>query len=48
MTDAVLANVEINKNRKGWNVLDVQANIFINKVAEFFKEKNLIKVPKVL
>ncbi len=48
MTEAVVSGVEINKNRKGWNVLDVPANTFIKKVAEFFKEKNLIKVPKVL
>jgi hypothetical protein len=47
MTEQVLANVDINKNRKGWNVLDVQSNQFIKKLAEFFKEKNLIKLPKV-
>jgi hypothetical protein len=39
--------VEINKNRKGWNVFDVPSHAFIKKVSEFFKEKNLIKLPKV-
>ncbi len=47
MTEQVVAGVQINQNRKGWNVLDVPSNQFIKKVGEFFKEKNLIKLPKV-
>ncbi len=43
-----ISNIEINKNRKGWNVLDVPANTYIKRVGEFFKEKNLIKLPKVI
>lgn len=38
--------MEINKRRKGTTVLDVQSGNFIRRLAEFFKEKDLIKVPQ--
>ena len=46
MTDALISSVEINKTKKGTTVLDVPANAFINELATFFKEKNVIKLPK--
>jgi small subunit ribosomal protein S19e len=45
MTEAIVQSVDINK-KKGGNVLDVCSNLFIQKLAEFFKEKDLIKLPK--
>jgi hypothetical protein len=39
--------VDINKARKGVTVLDVPSAVFNSKLSEFYKEKNLIKVPKV-
>lgn len=46
MTDALISSIEINKNKKGITVLDVNSNTFIKTLAEFFKEKNVIKLPK--
>lgn len=46
MTDALINSVEINKSKKGVTVLDVPSNLFINALAAFFKEKNVIKLPK--
>jgi len=46
MTDALINSIEINKNKKGFTVLDVPSNKFINALASFFKEKNIIKLPK--
>ena len=46
MTDALINSIDINKSRKGKTVLDVPANELINSVAMFFKEKNVIKLPK--
>ena len=46
MTDALINSVEINKTKKGVTVLDVPSNAFINELASFFKEKNVIKLPK--
>merc|ERR1711990_409222 len=43
--EAIIAGVEVNK-KKGGNVLDVHSQSFIKKLAEFFKEKDLLKVPK--
>jgi small subunit ribosomal protein S19e len=47
MTESVISSININRNRKGWNVLDCPSNTFIKRLAEFFKEKNIIKLPKV-
>jgi hypothetical protein len=33
--------------KKGGNVLDVSSHLFIQKLAEFFKVKDLLKLPKV-
>lgn len=38
-------SIPINHNKKGTTVLDVHANTFISKLAEVYKEKNLIKLP---
>ena len=46
MTDALISSIEINKTKKGVTVLDVPSNAFINELASFFKEKNVIKLPK--
>merc|ERR1711976_915281 len=46
MTESVIANININNNRKGMNVLDCPSAAFIRKTGEFFKERNLIKLPK--
>ena len=46
MTDALINSVDINKTKKGVTVLDAPANLFINSLAGFFKEKNVIKLPK--
>ena len=46
MTDALISSIEINKTKKGVTVLDVPSNAFINELAAFFKEKNVIKLPK--
>ena len=39
-------SIEINKKKNGFTVLDAPSNKFINEVAAFFKEKNIIKLPK--
>ena len=46
MTDALISSIDINKTKKGVTVLDVPSNAFINELASFFKEKNVIKLPK--
>ena len=46
MTEALINSMEINKSRKGVTVLDVPSNPFINNLAAFFKEKNVIELPK--
>ena len=46
MTDALISSIDINKTKKGVTVLDVASNAFINELASFFKEKNVIKLPK--
>ena len=42
----LLSQFHSTKKKAGFTVLDVPANKFINQVAAFFKEKNIIKVPK--
>ena len=46
MTDALINSVDINKTKKGITVLDAPANLFINGLAAFFKEKNVVKLTK--
>ena len=46
MTDALISSIDINKTKKGVTVLDVPSNAFINELASFFKERNVIKLPK--
>ena len=47
MVDTVIKSIQINEHKKGVNVFDVPTNTFITKLAEHFKEKNLIKLPSV-
>ena len=46
MTDALISSIDINKTKKRVTELDVPSNAFINELASFFKEKNVIKLPK--
>ena len=46
MCEAVIKSIELNQKQKGFTVLDVPSAKFINELATFFKEKNIIKVPK--
>ena len=36
----------MNQKRAGFTALDVPSNILINAIASYFKEKNIIKLPK--
>ena len=46
MCEALIKSIEINQKKVGFTVLDAPANKFINQLAAFFKEKNIIKLPK--
>jgi small subunit ribosomal protein S19e len=46
MCEALINSIEINQKKSGFTLLDVPANKFINQVASFLKEKNIIKIPK--
>ena len=46
MCEAVIKSIELNQKQKGFTVLDVPSAKFIIELATFFKEKNIIKVPK--
>ena len=46
MCEELIKSIELNQKKVGFTVLDVPANKFVNQVAAFFKEKNIIKVPK--
>ena len=46
MCEALINSIEINQKNKGFTVLDVPSNKFINQLASFLKEKNIIKIPK--
>ena len=46
MCEELIKSIDVNQKKAGFTVLDVPANKFINQVAAFFKEKNIIKVPK--
>ena len=44
--DTIINTCEINQSRKGVTCLDVPSKVLIKKLAEFYKEKGLIKLPK--
>ena len=44
--DQVISSVNINQGKKGMSALDVNSHVFINRLADFFKTKNIIKLPK--
>ena len=46
MCEALINSLEINQKKHGFTVLDVPSSQFINALATFFKEKNIIKIPK--
>ena len=46
MCEALIKSIELNQKEKGFTVLDIPSAKFINELATFFKEKNIIKVPK--
>ena len=46
MCEALINSLEINQKKHGFTVLDVPSSQFINALATFFKEKNIIKMPK--
>ena len=46
MCEELIKSIDINLKKTGFSVLDVPANKFINQLAAFFKEKNIIKIPK--
>ena len=46
MCEALINSIEINQKKSGFTVLDVPSNKFINQLASFLKEKNIIKIPK--
>lgn len=46
MTESLISTIDINKSKKGVTVFDVPANALIDSLALFFKEKNVIKLPK--
>ena len=46
MCEALINSIEINQKKAGFTVLDAPANKLVNQLATFFKEKNIIKLPK--
>ena len=46
MCEALINSIEINQKKSVLTVLDVPSNKFINQLASFLKEKNIIKIPK--
>ena len=46
MCEALINTIEVNQKKAGFTVLDAPSNKFVNQLAAFFKEKNIIKVPK--
>ena len=45
MCEAIIKSIEVNQKEKGFTVLDVPSNQFVNALAAYFKEKNVIKMP---
>ena len=46
MCEALINSIEINQKKVGFTVLDAPSSKLINQIASFFKEKNIIKMPK--
>ena len=46
MCEALIKSIEINQKKVGFTVLDAPSSKLINQIASFFKEKNIIKMPK--
>ena len=46
MCEALINSIKINQKKAGFTVLDAPANKLVNQLATFFKEKNIIKLPK--
>lgn len=46
MVEQVISTVPLNTCRKGVNVNDVPSSLFIERLANHFQEKNIIKLPK--
>ena len=46
MCEALIKSIEINQRKNGFTVLDVPSAQLVNELATFFKEKNIIKMPK--
>ena len=46
MCENLIQTIEINQKKSGFTVFDVPTYKFINELAAFFKEKNIIKLPK--
>ena len=46
MCEALIKSIEINQKKHGFTVLDVPSSQYINALATFFKEKNLLKIMK--
>ena len=42
----MIKSFDINKKKAGFTVFDVPSHEFINTLASYFKEKNIIKLPK--
>ena len=43
--EAIINTVDLNLHKRGFNVFDIQSGVFIQKLAEFFKDKNIIRTP---
>ena len=46
MCEALINSIEVNQKKAGFTVFDAPANNLVNQIASFFKEKNIIKLPK--
>ena len=46
MCEELIKSIEINQKKTGFSVFDAPASKLVNAVAAFFKEKNIIKMPK--
>ena len=43
--EAIINTVDLNLHKRGFNVFDIQSGQFIQALAEFFKDKNIIRTP---
>jgi small subunit ribosomal protein S19e len=46
MCENLIKSIEVNQKKAGFTVFDAPSQAMINKTANFFKEKNIIKMPK--